>query len=95
MEFTVLFGESHGEVLYILKNNKMEAVLLSFEEYEHLHNLEEMFEQLEIKSMLEERLSTYSMDNNKSWNEIKEEIYRIIGKRLKQQLQENQDGFSH
>ncbi len=63
-----------GEVLYILKNNNMEAVILSFEEYEYLHNLEEMFERFEIKSMLEERLSTYNMDNNKSWDEIREDL---------------------
>ena len=62
-----------GEALYILKNNNMEAVMLSFEEYEHLHNLQELFEQLEIKSMLEERLSDYNPQLNKSWDEIRED----------------------
>jgi len=63
-----------GEALYILKNNNMEAVMLSFDEYEHLHNLEEMFEQMEIKAVIEERLSNYNSDNNKSWDEIREDI---------------------
>ena len=63
-----------GEALYILKNNNMEAVMLSFEEYKHLHDLEEIFEQLEIKSMLEKRLLNYNHGNNKSWGEIRENI---------------------
>ena len=63
-----------GEALYILKNNNMEAVMLSFEEYEHLRNLEEIFEQLEIQSMLEKRFSNYNPKNNKTWDEIREDI---------------------
>ena len=63
-----------GEALYILKNNNMEAVMLSFNEYEHLHNLEEMFEQMEIKTVIEERLSTYNAAENKDWEEIREDI---------------------
>ena len=63
-----------GETLYILKNNSMEAVMLSFNEYEYLHNLEEMFEQMEIKTMLEKRLSTYNANNNKAWDEIREDV---------------------
>ena len=70
----VLEVSETGEALYILKNNNMEAVMLSFEEYEHLHNLEELFEQLEIKSMLEKRLPNYNPENNKSWDEIREDI---------------------
>ena len=66
-------GET-GEALYILKNNNMEAVILSFEEYEYLHNIEELFEQMEIKSMLEERLTDYNPENNKSWDKIREDI---------------------
>ena len=62
-----------GEALYILKNNNMEAVMLSFEEYKHLHVLEELFEQLEIQKMLNERLEHYNPDNNVSWNDVREE----------------------
>ncbi len=47
--------------------------MLSFEEYEYLHNLEELFEKIEVKSMLEERLTNYNPNNNKSWDQIREE----------------------
>ena len=63
-----------GEALYILKNNNMEVVMLSFKEYEHLHTLEELFEQIEIKSMIEERLSNYKPQNNNSWDDIREDL---------------------
>jgi PHD/YefM family antitoxin component YafN of YafNO toxin-antitoxin module len=63
-----------GEAIYILKNNNMEAVMLSFEEYEYLHNLEEMFEQFEIKSMITKRLKNYNPKNNISWDNIKEDL---------------------
>jgi PHD/YefM family antitoxin component YafN of YafNO toxin-antitoxin module len=63
-----------GEALYIMKNNHMEAVMLPFEEYEHLHMLEEIFEQMEIKSMLETRMKTYNRKSNSSWEQIKENL---------------------
>jgi len=63
-----------GEALYIMKNNNMEAVMLSFTEYEHLHNLEDIFEQMEIKSMIEKRLSDYNPENNESWENIREDV---------------------
>jgi PHD/YefM family antitoxin component YafN of YafNO toxin-antitoxin module len=62
-----------GEALYILKNNNMEAVMLSFEEYEFLHDLEEMFEQFEIKSMLDKRIENYNSDLNISWDSVRED----------------------
>lgn len=61
-----------GEPVYILKNNNMEAVMLTFEEYKHLSDLEEMFEYFEIKDMIELRLQSYSADKNLDWNSIKE-----------------------
>jgi PHD/YefM family antitoxin component YafN of YafNO toxin-antitoxin module len=63
-----------GKAVYILKNNNMEAVLLSYEEYEHLKNIEEIFEQFEIKDMVEKRLRKYDPQNNISWEKIREEI---------------------
>ncbi|MBN2619331.1 MAG: type II toxin-antitoxin system Phd/YefM family antitoxin [Spirochaetales bacterium] len=62
-----------GENLYILKNNHMEAVMIPFKEYERLHNLEEIFEQLEIKTMIEKRLSGYDKSKNLSWDNIRED----------------------
>jgi hypothetical protein len=52
----------------------MEAVLLSYQEYEHLKKLEEIFEQYEIKKMIETRMKKYNPKNNVSWENIKEEI---------------------
>jgi PHD/YefM family antitoxin component YafN of YafNO toxin-antitoxin module len=52
----------------------MEAVLLSYEEYEHLKSIEETVEQLEIKNMVEKRLEKYDPANNISWENIREEV---------------------
>jgi hypothetical protein len=52
----------------------MEAVLLSYDEYEYLKNIEEIFEQFEIKNMVEKRLRKYDLKNNISWEKIREEI---------------------
>ena len=49
-----------GEPVYILKYYNMEAVLLTFEEYKHLSDLEELFEYFEIKDMIDVRLRNYS-----------------------------------
>jgi len=62
------------KAIYILKNNNMEAVLLSYQEYEYLKNLEEILEQYEIKKMVETRMEKYNPKNNISWEKIKEEI---------------------
>jgi len=62
------------KAVYILKNNNMEAVLLSYQEYEYLKNLEEIFEQYEIKKMVETRMEKYNPKNNISWEKIKKEI---------------------
>ena len=61
-----------GEPVYILKNNNMEAVMLTFEEYRHLSNLEEMFEYFEVKDMIDERLKDYSPSKNIEWKSIKD-----------------------
>ena len=61
-----------GNVVYILKNNNMEAVLLSYSEYQYLKNLEESFEQFEISDMLKTRLRKYDRKKNISWEKLKE-----------------------
>jgi PHD/YefM family antitoxin component YafN of YafNO toxin-antitoxin module len=61
-----------GKAVYILKNNNMEAVLLSYQEYEYLKNIEEIFERYEIKNMIEKRLTEYTPQNNVSWEKIRE-----------------------
>jgi PHD/YefM family antitoxin component YafN of YafNO toxin-antitoxin module len=63
-----------GKAVYILKNNNMEAVLLSYQEYEYLKKLEEIFEQYEIKNIIEIRMEKYNSKNNVSWKNIKEDV---------------------
>ena len=63
-----------GNAVYILKNNNMEAVLLSYQEYEYLKEIEEIFEQLEIKNTIEVRMKKYNSKKNISWENIREEI---------------------
>ncbi len=60
-----------GEAVFILKNNKMEAVMVPFSEYAYLTNLEEMFEYYEISDMIHARISQYDVDNSVEWEKIK------------------------
>lgn len=61
-----------GEPVYILKNNNMEAVMVSFSEYEYLTNLEEMFEYYEIDDMLKTRMKKYNPNESVEWDKIKD-----------------------
>ena len=61
-----------GKAVYILKNNNMEAVLLSYQEYEYLKNIEEMFEHFEIKNIIDTRMENYDPEKNVSWKNLKE-----------------------
>jgi PHD/YefM family antitoxin component YafN of YafNO toxin-antitoxin module len=69
---TVRALSNSGEAVYILKNNNMEAVLLSYREYEHLKEIAEIFERLEIKKSIKTRLETYDPKNNVSWESVRE-----------------------
>jgi len=68
---TVRSLSSTGEAVYVLKNNNMEAVLLSFKEYEYLKEIEEIYERYEINKIIEKRMETYNPENNVSWKKIK------------------------
>jgi len=61
-----------GKAVYILKNNNMEAVLLSYHEYEYLKEIEEMFEHFEIKNIIDSRIEMYDPSKNISWKKLKE-----------------------
>ena len=61
-----------GKVIYILKNNNMEAVLLSYNEYEYLKEIEEIFEQFEIKNIIDSRIKSYNPKKNVSWEKLRE-----------------------
>ena len=60
-----------GEPVFILKNNAMEAVMVPFEEYEYLKQLEEMYEYFEVKGMLEQRMRHYDASESVLWSTIK------------------------
>ena len=60
-----------GEPVYILKNNNMEAVLLSYQEYEYLKEIQEIFEYFEIKNIINTRMKNYNPLKNVSWEKIK------------------------
>ena len=68
---TVRNLSASGEAVYILKNNNMEAVLLSYQEYEYLKEIQEIFEHLEIKNVINTRLENYNKKNNVPWEKIK------------------------
>ena len=61
-----------GKAVYILKNNNMEAVLLSYQEYEYLKEIEEIFEHLEIKNVIDTRMKNYDPAKNVSWKKMME-----------------------
>ena len=50
--------ESKQEKVVIIKNNEMQAVFIPIEEYERLKAIEELAEQREIYTKIEERKST-------------------------------------
>ncbi len=60
-----------GEPVYVLRNNKMAAVIISSEEYELLKNVEELLEHLEISEVLEQRLKKPVRPKNIPWEKIK------------------------
>jgi PHD/YefM family antitoxin component YafN of YafNO toxin-antitoxin module len=57
--------------VYVLKNNNVEAVLLSYQEYEHLKKIEEIFEQFEIKSMIKARMKKCHPKKNVPWENVR------------------------
>ena len=71
---TVRSLSASGKAVYILKNNNIEAVLLTYREYEYLKEIEEIYERLEIKNSIETRMKNYNQKNNISWKSIREEI---------------------
>ncbi len=60
-----------GSPLYVLKNNEMEAVILTPAEYEYLMNLSELIEQYEIGDIIKKRIKNYSRSKNIKWQDLK------------------------
>ena len=47
------------------------AVILPFDEYSHLKDLEEFFEYFEINDSIAERIKKYRPESNVDWDKIK------------------------
>lgn len=60
-----------GSTLYVLKNNEMEAVIVSAQEYEYLSNLSELIEYYEIEDTLKKRLPHYDRSKNIKWKKLR------------------------
>jgi PHD/YefM family antitoxin component YafN of YafNO toxin-antitoxin module len=60
-----------GSPLFILKNNEMEAVMLSPAEYEYLMNLSELIEQYEINDVIVKRMKNYKRSKNVKWDNLR------------------------
>lgn len=60
-----------GEPLYVLRNNKMAAVILSADEYELLKQADDILEHLEVAETVEKRLKGHDRSKNISWEKIK------------------------
>jgi len=71
---TVRNLSTSGKAVYIIKNSNLEAVLLSYSEYEHLKEIEEIHERQEIKNIIENRMKNYDPKKNISWESIREDI---------------------
>jgi len=63
-----------GNAVYVIENNTMEAVLLSYKEYEYLKKIEETFELMEISDMVQNRMANYDASKNIPWEKVREEI---------------------
>ena len=59
--------------LYVMKNNRMEAVILSAKEYDFLANLAEILEHFEIAEMVAERTGAYKREENIAWEALRRE----------------------
>jgi len=59
------------EPVFISKNNSMAAVIVPFEEYEYLSNLEELYEYTEIGRTIKDRMKNYDPEKSVAWESIK------------------------
>jgi len=59
------------EPLYVLRNNEVEAVIVSSDEYAALKEMEEVLEHFEIYEMIQKRMKHYDPSRNVTLDEIK------------------------
>jgi prevent-host-death family protein len=59
------------EPLYVLRNNKVEAVIVPSDEYATLKELEEVLEHFEIYEMVQKRMKHYDPSENVSLEKVR------------------------
>jgi prevent-host-death family protein len=59
------------EPLYVLRNNEVEAVIVSSDEFAALKEMEEVLEHFEIYEMIQKRMKHYDPSRNVTLDEIK------------------------
>ena len=59
------------EPLYVLRNNEVEAVIVSSDEYAALKEMEEVLEHFEIYEMIQKRMKHYDPSRNVTLHEIR------------------------
>lgn len=59
------------EPLYVLRNNEVEAVIVSSDEYAALKEMEEVLEHFEIYEMIQKCMKHYDPSRNVSLDEIR------------------------
>ena len=59
------------EPLYVLRNNEVEAVIVSSDEYAALKEMEEVLEHFEIYEMIQKRMKRYDPSRNLTLDEIR------------------------
>ena len=59
------------EPLYVLRNNEVEAVIVSSDEYAALKEMEEVLEHFEIYEMIQMRMKHYDPSRNVTLDEIR------------------------
>jgi prevent-host-death family protein len=59
------------EPLYVLRNNEVEAVIVSSDEYATLKEMEEVLEHFEIYEMIQKRMKHYDPSRNVTLDEIR------------------------
>ena len=60
------------EPLYVLRNNEVEAVIVSSDEYAALKEMQEVLEHFEIYEMVQARMKHYDPSTSVTLEEIKE-----------------------
>ena len=58
--------------VFIMKNNTMEAVMMPFDRYEKLAELEELEEHKEIYEMVQKRMAHYDRSKDVKWSSLKD-----------------------